>query len=348
MDPHSHLDFPLPDLDLEDPPCAFLPTTLDAPPRAATATSSSSYAAYSSSESFSKPITGDAAWDAGKGIFKEDVVSLVFLLIGRTENALQICREVIREEMPVPPKDMGSYFLLCVVRNAAKKKLEKMDVKVICALHLINKYKVIEDLVGLSRQAALDKFRKREYVYLDPLRVGLFKLAYRQSSEERRQFMVSCTVVGCSFASFPPCENSPCQAKVAKELDCQPRMGTGISEDCLEIGMLEMMYLRKLYPGEPLAKIARHLPADRRLKQFLPISSAPSSMEDEREGLRLKRGFCLIINQVVSERALEKRKKTFCYCCPPPSPRRSSTRTRELRAQSCLIIVMARRRMSTA
>ena len=251
------------DLDLEEPPCVFLPATLDTP--------SSAASHHNSGSSIIGEITDKSAWEAGKGLAKEDIVSLAFLLVSDPGNALQICREVrrtynvqskshdlqvarvlpclflqvLRGELGTRPKEMGSYFLFTLVFNMKKKNLPKMDVKVVCAMHLINKYKGIEKLVGMCKSEALRTFQGREYVYIDPLRVGLFKLAYRQNSEERLKFM----------------------ANVSKELDCQPRMGSEIPADCLEVGMLELMINRRLYAGEPLARLAKHLPKDRKLKQ---------------------------------------------------------------------------------
>ena len=74
----------------------------------------------------------------------------------------------------------GEKLLLAIINTARRKKLDRFDVKVICALHLLERYAGIEALVpemgrdGGIREAVMNKFRNREHTYLPIERVNLY------------------------------------------------------------------------------------------------------------------------------------------------------------------------------
>ena len=76
----------------------------------------------------------------------------------------------------------GEKLLLAIVNHARKKKLDRFDVKVICALHLLERYLAIEALVpdisrgSEIRESIMNKFRNREHAYLPIERVNLYSI----------------------------------------------------------------------------------------------------------------------------------------------------------------------------
>lgn len=71
----------------------------------------------------------------------------------------------------------GEKLLLAIMNTARKNKLERFDSKLLCALHLLERYAAIEKLVnGMNRDKARNKFRNREYTYLPIDRVNLYEI----------------------------------------------------------------------------------------------------------------------------------------------------------------------------
>ncbi len=90
------------------------------------------------------------------------------------ESALKLCRSVLTAGKN--GSAMGPGFLLSCVQSSKKKNLGSFDVKLACALHLITRYRLIKELVNAPRDYAVKKFRDREYIYLNPLKLGFFKV----------------------------------------------------------------------------------------------------------------------------------------------------------------------------
>ena len=58
---------------------------------------------------------------------------------------------------------------------ALQKKLVGFDLKLLCALHLLERYAAIETLVPrMGRETARNKFRNREHAFLAADRVNLY------------------------------------------------------------------------------------------------------------------------------------------------------------------------------
>ena len=74
----------------------------------------------------------------------------------------------------------GEKLLVAIIKTARKKKLVNFDLKLLCALHLLERYAAIEALVpemgrdGGIREAVMNKFRNREHTYLPIERVNLY------------------------------------------------------------------------------------------------------------------------------------------------------------------------------
>ena len=71
----------------------------------------------------------------------------------------------------------GEKLLLAIMNTARKNKLERFDLKLICALHCLERYRAIEKLVpGMNRDSARSRFRSREHTYLPIDRVNLHEI----------------------------------------------------------------------------------------------------------------------------------------------------------------------------
>ena len=69
----------------------------------------------------------------------------------------------------------GEKLLLAIINTARKGKLGRFDLKLICALHLLERYAAIQMLVPkMNRDSARNKFRNREHTYLPIDRVNLY------------------------------------------------------------------------------------------------------------------------------------------------------------------------------
>ncbi len=113
------------------------------------------------------------------------------------ESALKLCRSVLTAGKN--GSAMGPGFLLSCVQSSKKKNLGSFDVKLACALHLITRYRLIKELVNAPRDYAVKKFRDREYIYLNPLKLGFFKVC----NTNRKVFLVKvkkqCTAVCTTY-----------------------------------------------------------------------------------------------------------------------------------------------------
>ncbi len=125
------------------------------------------------------------------------------------ESALKLCRSVLTAGKN--GSAMGPGFLLSCVQSSKKKNLGSFDVKLACALHLITRYRLIKQLVNAPRDYAVKKFRGREYIYLNPLKVGLFKVCntnrklfpVKKSTSQKKQCTAVCTTyIISSFRSL--------------------------------------------------------------------------------------------------------------------------------------------------
>ena len=133
------------DLDLEDPPCSFHPLLKRDHPGGAAASVVASPTV--SPSAFGPEAAGEAAAMAcGEKLGRTDVISLVFLLVSNDENALKICRAVEAGDYPEP---VGPQFMVSLVQQARRKGLQRWDVKMACALHLICKYRVRRKMLGV-------------------------------------------------------------------------------------------------------------------------------------------------------------------------------------------------------
>ena len=69
----------------------------------------------------------------------------------------------------------GEKLLVAIIKTARKKKLVGFDLKLLCALHLLERYAAIETLVPrMGRETARNKFRSREHAFLAADRVNLY------------------------------------------------------------------------------------------------------------------------------------------------------------------------------
>ena len=69
----------------------------------------------------------------------------------------------------------GEKLLVAIIKTARKKKLVGFDLKLLCALHLLERYAAIETLVPrMGRETARNKFRSREHAFLAAYRVNLY------------------------------------------------------------------------------------------------------------------------------------------------------------------------------
>ena len=130
-------------LDVTDAPCSFLPV----PASAAEGRGDSSGGEQGP---FSRSISIEAAFEAGKDLIKEEVVSLAFLLLKNQENALQICLSVEQDRFS-PGSPVGPAFLAQLVKTGKEKNLQKWHISLACALHLLGKNKQIKMLCVPSR-----------------------------------------------------------------------------------------------------------------------------------------------------------------------------------------------------
>ena len=68
-------------------------------------------------------------------------------------------------------------MLVAIMNTARKNKLERFDLKLMCALHLLERYAAIQILVpGLSHDSAKRRFRNQEQLYLPMDRVSLYEI----------------------------------------------------------------------------------------------------------------------------------------------------------------------------
>ena len=69
----------------------------------------------------------------------------------------------------------GEKLLVAIIKTARKKKFVGFDLKLLCALHLLERYAAIETLVPrMGRETARNKFRNREHAFLAADRVNLY------------------------------------------------------------------------------------------------------------------------------------------------------------------------------
>lgn len=112
------------------------------------------------------------------------------------------------------------------------------------------------------------KYETREYLYLDSLRVNLFRLAYNLSSADSKQLLKALVQT------------------------LKPSDANAISESFrLETNLLEMMKQRSIFPGRPFLEICKNLPDEnwRRFLLFLPSLSCKFG--------RLGKGKCVVLSQ---------------------------------------------------
>lgn len=92
---------------------------------------------------FRLPIDPLEAYTVGGVLKKQEVISMVFLLIDDVDRALALCRAL--EEGRYPPvegHEVGSFFMASLVNTGIQREMKRWKVKIACALHLVRRYRV--------------------------------------------------------------------------------------------------------------------------------------------------------------------------------------------------------------
>jgi len=230
----------------------------------------------------------------GPKLTKQNIVSLIFLLLDDPAQALDYCLRVEQGRFPEPA---GKIFMASLIYNGIKKNLPRWDVKIVCALHLLRKYQAVYDLVDMTREEVRKKFEQLEYLYLDTRRVGLFKIADNLVDTDSQ---------------------SLCRG-VMSELGVMGKT----HHQMVESNMLSLLCEEKLSPGELEAKILEKLP-NPDLRTFLkkpierPSSTACATARESDGVTRLENGYCVVLNQ---EKYDSESDVAFAYCAKSYRPR---------------------------
>jgi len=222
-------------------------------------------------------------------------ISFAFLILNDVRQAFQICKEIecnqfIKPEEQDKYKTSGEKLLLAIVNHARKKKLDRFDVKVICALHLLERYLAIEALVpdisrgSEIRESVMNKFRNREHAYLPIERVNLYSICESLGHRDKTDVMEKLR------AEFGP--------RIKSSMNSQRNNASILSSVNLETNLLELFWRGLLVPNQAELTLEKIIPQS--IVATWKRSNDARIQGDEiapKKPLTCKRGKVLIINQ---------------------------------------------------
>lgn len=127
------------------------------------------------------PITNEKAKDAGLTLTDDHCIDLVFLLVDNPGHAYQLCKKIEDGTLRSGSQQLtnGQFLMLALVNTGRVKNLDRWDLKIVCALHLIEHYqavRILAEYFGFSYEQMKKKFEKIEHHFIQPARVALFRL----------------------------------------------------------------------------------------------------------------------------------------------------------------------------